>query len=205
MRVMRRYLTDDEEQRFFRVVKRCAGTDTASQRVALRDYHLFKLLRHTAIRVGAATHITCGDARDALASGYLQRRGDKGGRDGKSLCNSRARRALSSLLRVRRLLGFNESRDGLLLVGLRRNQVPAMTVRAVQRRMDYWREAAGITEKVSPHWWRHTKAMRVMQHSTAQDKRAVVQELLDHQNYETTVIYTRPSREEVVLINEEVG
>lgn len=202
MHTMQRYLTRNEEAQLFRLLRQRAGSDNSAQRTAARDLYLFKLLRHTGIRVNAAVHITCGDARDALASGYLQRRCDKGGNDGKTHCNSRARRALKGLLLVRRRFGLAETPEAPLLA----NRIgPGMSVRAVQKRMKYWRDVAGITVPASPHWWRHTKAMRVMHDSTAQDPRGVVMALLDHKSIQSTLIYTRPSREDIERINEEVG
>lgn len=202
MKTMSRYLTRDEEARLFKRLRERAGRENASQLIALRDLHLFKLLRHTGIRVNAATHIQCADARSAIAGKYLQRRCDKGGRNGKSLCNSKAIAALKGLLLVRRLLGFSESDEARLVVS---RQGARISARAIQKRMKVWCADAGLAVSASPHWWRHTKAMRVMVDSTARDPRGVVQELLDHSSFESTVIYTRPSREEVEQINEEVG
>lgn len=202
MHTMKRYLTRQEEAALFRVMRERAGLGNNRQRTAFRDLYLFKLLRHTGVRVTAATHITCGDARAAIRTKYLQRRGDKGGRDGMTLCNSKARRALQALLRVRRAFGLAETDDGLLIAGRGGDGVG---VRAIQKRMSHWSREAGLEVKASPHWWRHTKAMRVMQDSNARDPRGVVKELLGHSSIESTAIYTRPSREEIEQINEEVG
>lgn len=202
MASMDRYLTRDEESRFFATVKAAAGRDTLRQRVARRDYHLFRLLRHTGIRVGAATHITCADAREALRTSYLQRREDKGGHDGKTHCNAAAKAALKGLLADRRALGCAESPEAPLLTS---RSGPSLTPRAIQKRMRYWSAQAGLGLAATPHWWRHTRAMRVMQDSTARDPRGVVQALLGHRSIQSTLVYTRPSREDIEQASEEVG
>ena len=50
---------------------------------------------------------------------------------------------------------------------------------------------------VSPHWFRHTLAKRMMKHSTSRDPRGVVQSVLQHRSIDSTLVYTRPDREEV--------
>lgn len=202
MNTMQRYLTRNEEATLFRLLRQRAGLANAMQITAARDLYLFLLLRHTGIRVGAATHITCADAREAVATHYLQRRHDKGGRDGKTHCNKRARRALQGLLRLRRAFGLAETAEATLLA---HRAAAGMTQRAIQRRMAKWCSEAGLAVKATPHWWRHTRAMRVMQDSTATDPRGVVQVLLDHRSIQSTAIYTRPSREEVERVSEEMG
>lgn len=197
-----RYLTRDEEARFFRTLKAAAGSDTKQQLLARRDYHLHQLLRHTGIRVNALLHIRCADAHEALRTNYLQRRHDKGGRDGLTYCNKRARRALRGLLANRRALGHAEWPEALLITS---RSGPSMTAKAVQEQMKTWCRRAGLGIAATPHWWRHTYAMRVMETTTSNDPRGVVQALLDHASIQSTLQYTRPTREQIEAAAEEAA
>ncbi|MTD32435.1 tyrosine-type recombinase/integrase [Paludibacterium denitrificans] len=50
---------------------------------------------------------------------------------------------------------------------------------------------------VTPHFFRHTRAMNIMRSSEADDPRGIVQKALGHSTVATTGIYTEPSREDI--------
>lgn len=62
-----------------------------------------------------------------------------------------------------------------------------LTTRALELRLDHWRELLGIRERLYPHKLRHSCASHLLQSSG--DLRAV-QELLGHASIATTQIYT---------------
>ena len=204
MQVLTRYLTVLEERQLLRTVKAAAGSDTQRQMLARRDHAWMLLLRHTGIRVGTLVGLTCGDARQGLATRYLPRRNEisKGGVGGHSYLNRKAMRALQMLLAVRRRLGFVESADARLLVG---RKGPGVTVRAMQLRMRYWADLAGLQVRATPHWWRHTVGQRIVRDSQARDPRGIAQAVLGHTDPRSTAIYTRPSREDIEAVMEGMG
>ncbi|NBC23229.1 MAG: tyrosine-type recombinase/integrase [Gammaproteobacteria bacterium] len=118
----------------------------------------------------------------------------------------RARRATSgalrSLLKIRRDMGFAEADDAPLIVS--RNH-RGLSVRSFQARMRKWCQSAGLPVHATPHWFRHTLAMRLMRNSTAADPRGVVQGALGHRDINSTAVYTRPSREDVDRAMQEVA
>lgn len=187
-RVFRRYLTEAEERELFRTVRRCGDA------LARRDEAWMRWLRHTGVRVGAASRFTCADARRALAEGYQTAHGEKGGRTTRVYLTRKGRQALQDLLRIRRDMGFPERAEASLVVS-RRGQ--GLAPRSFQSRMRAWARAAGLREDVSPHWLRHTLAKRLMQRSTAADPRGVVMGVLNHGSINSTVIYTLPDREDL--------
>ena len=72
-----------------------------------------------------------------------------------------------------------------------------MTVRQYEHRIRHWAEAAGITEAVTPHWLRHTRAKNIMRNSTSNDPRGIVQRALGHSSIASTGIYTEIDRDEL--------
>lgn len=200
MEVMRRYLTEEEQRLLFRTIEQSAAD------LARRDFAWISLLRSTGMRVGEFATMTLGDARAALATGYIfipkERRKGRAGqrRDHSALVTDLVRDALELLIDRR-------ERDGALadadpLVASRKGG--RMSVRAYQQRMALWAAKAGLGKGVSPHWLRHTRAMNIMRRSTAKDPRGVVQAALGHTSLSSTGIYTRPSKEYVEAALREV-
>lgn len=194
--VFTRYLTEAEERRLMA----CVGQYAAIE--ARRDHAWMRWLRQTGIRVAAASLFTCGDAREALRTGYQVVHGEKGGATTRIYLNSRARRALRDLLAVRREQGHAEHPDAPLVMSRKHR---GLSVRAFQDRMQHWCRQAGLDVSASPHWWRHTLAKRLMARSTATDPRAVVQAALNHASIDSTVVYTMPDREDVERALEDAG
>lgn len=192
--VFNKYLTPKEEKQFFAAISACAGW------VAQRDQHLFKLLRNTGLRIGAATQLTVADAKAALASETLLVRDAISKRElgGEVPLNRHITAALKGLLEVRRSAKAGLDPDAPLV--LSRTSVGSekpMTSRGVQLRARYWALKAGLNIKVTPHWFRHTFGQRLMRDSTAENPLAVVAAALHHRSLSSTMIYTRPTREEV--------
>jgi len=71
-----------------------------------------------------------------------------------------------------------------------------LSVRSYQDRMLFWCDAAGI-EPASPHWLRHTRAMRIMRSSKAKDPRGIAKAVLGHSSISSTGVYTGPSKEDI--------
>ncbi len=80
-----------------------------------------------------------------------------------------------------------------------------MSIRSFQERVTHWCQVARLEVMVSPHWFRHTLAKRIMKNSTAQDPRGVVQGALCQKSINSTSIYTLPDREDIEQAMEEVS
>ena len=193
-----RYLTQAEERTLFKHVRQFACV------LARRDHAWMRLARNTGLRVGTMAGLTVLDARQALATGYLAIRSDIAKRKQAHTVhlNKAAARALRDLLSIRREMRHAESDDAPLIVS--RNH-RGLSVRSFQARMSKWVRGAGLPVAATPHWFRHTLAMRLMRNSTAQDPRGVVQGVLGHRRIDSTAVYTRPSREDLAFALDEVG
>lgn len=198
MNTFNRYLTQAEERQLFSHVKQFASP------LARRDHAWMRLARNTGLRVGTLAGLTVMDARQALAGGYLAIRSDIAKRKQAHTVhlNRAATRALRDLLKIRREMGRAESDDDALIVS--RNH-RGLSIRSFQARMRKWSESAGLPVAATPHWFRHTLAMRLMRNSTAADPRGVVQGVLGHRDINSTSVYTRPSREDLDLALDEVA
>ncbi|MFW6341006.1 MAG: tyrosine-type recombinase/integrase [Wenzhouxiangella sp.] len=198
MQSFNRYLTQAEERQLFRHIKQFGAV------YARRDLAWMRLARNTGLRVGTMAGLTVMDARQALASGYLHIRSEIAKRKQAHTVhlNKAAGRALRDLLAIRREMGQAESDEAALIVS--RNH-RALSVRSFQARMNLWVKGAGLPVAATPHWFRHTLAMRLMRNSTAQDPRGVVQGVLGHRDINSTAVYTRPSREDLSLALDEVA
>jgi len=190
METMERYLTQQEERQLFTTV------DRVNDMFAKRDHAWMRLLRQTGIRVASLSALTISDAEDGLATGQLPINPEyaKRGKGGHVPLNKRARQALKDLLKIRREMKYPREPDGRLIMG--RNH-RGLSIRSFQSRMQHWRIEAGLPVEVSPHWFRHTLAMRIMSESTAANPLGVVSRVLLHRNIASTGIYTRPSKEDI--------
>ncbi|MFP4538882.1 MAG: tyrosine-type recombinase/integrase, partial [Dichotomicrobium sp.] len=157
-----------------------------------------QLMRATGIRVGALSRLTVGDARQALAEGRLTIRGaiNKRGKTHVVSLRSMGTRALTELLRIRARLGHPNDPAAPLIMS--RQGGKGMSVRTYQQRLRQWVLAAGLGVQVTPHWFRHTLAKRMLDNSTSPAKAlGIVQRVLGHSDINTTTVYTRPSREDI--------
>jgi integrase/recombinase XerC len=195
---MKRYLTSEEEKQLLNHIKQF--NDIQAQ----RDHAWMRVARYTGVRVSVLSGMTLADAQKALRTHNLHVRGEinKGGKSYTVHLVKKARIALRDLLRIRTGMGASGNPDTPLIMSRKHG---ALAVRSFEERMGKWVESAGLTVKASPHWWRHTAAMRIMQCSTSKDPRAVVQQVLGQDSIESTVIYTLPTREQIEQAMEEAS
>lgn len=198
MNVMKRYLTEAQQGELLRTINKHSGM------LARRDSAWVRLLQSTGMRLNELVTMTVGDADAALRTGHLfvpkeHRKGGK--RDHSYLVTDPVRRALLDLLKVRTEQGHAAVPDAPLVMS--RKHV-GVTARAYEQRCAMWAELAGLGEKVSPHWFRHTRAMNIMRRSTATDPRGVVQGALGHASISSTGVYTRITKEDMEAALREV-
>ncbi|OQS32473.1 tyrosine-type recombinase/integrase [Chromobacterium haemolyticum] len=200
---MKRYLKPDERQRLLNAAYR------TNDPLAQRDYHLMSALYYSACRVGEFLQLTLSDAWAALKTGSLfipaeYRKGrvyEKTNRAGKTVQVDTRQPAYVHLTQPLRmhlvaLLNMNDCQQGdAPLVPGRFGE--ALTVRAVQLRVEHWAQEAGLGFKASPHWLRHSRAMDIFRTSTAKNPLQIVQSVLAHASLNSTAIYAGPSREEI--------
>lgn len=196
-KIMERFLTPAEEKKLFQTVRQNSSIE------AQRDTAWMLLLRMTGIRIGTLSRLTVGDAQLALSEKRLTIRGEinKGRVAYKIYLGKQAETALKRLLKVRRDMGHPEQSDGPLVMSREHN---GMSIRSFQNRAKHWGELSGLTG-FSPHWLRHTLAMRIMQESTAQDPRGIAMATLGHKSINSTAIYTQPDKATLQRVMQEVG
>lgn len=197
-KVFKRYFTVQEERQLFRTVANIANI------YARRDLAWMRLLRQTGIRVESLAGLNVYDARLALKTKYLELRPEitKRSQGGRVFLTNKARDAMKDLLRIRKEMGHGENPDDPLIYS-RKNR--RMSIRSFEDRTRKWCLAAGLDVAGSPHWFRHTLAKRIMQSSTSDDPRGVVQAVLGHRSIHSTSVYTMPDREEIEQAMEEAG
>ena len=189
-----RYLTEQEEKQLLGHIKQFKSN------IAQRDAAWIDLLLATGIRVNVMANLTVGDARLALQSKKLRVRGEinKGKREYEVPASKRACAALRKLLALRAKqppYGIDSP-----LVTSRHHQ--ALSVRSYQERLQHWRNEAGLTSPVSPHWMRHTVAKRIISRSQSSNPLSQVQMALGHSNIVSTGVYTYPDKEEMADVME---
>lgn len=190
--VMKRYLTEEEQRKLLSTVKQFADVH------ACRDFAWMRLLIHTGLRVGEFSKTTVGDAIQALKTGYLfipkERRKGKpeNRRDHSVLVTQPVRAALLDLLGLREGAELDEA----LVISRKSNgrDWSGLSVRGFEQRVAIWAKLAGLPEGVSPHWFRHTRAMNIMENTTSNDPRGVVQAALGHISIASTGVYTGVTR-----------
>lgn len=200
------YLTEQEQRHLLKHVR------SVNCPLAKRDAAWIELLIETGMRVGEFSRITLADAREALRSGWLfvpaeNRKGVQvGPKDEKKTLRFdhklklfRVERELLQTLielHIAALAGQLELLESSPLVYSRR--CTALSVRAYQQRLEYWCDQAGMKLHASPHTLRHTCAMNIMRHSTADNPLSLVTARLGHLNKRTAEIYTEMRRAEMV-------
>lgn len=194
---MIKYLTEEEQSRLRATFAQYAGE------TARRDDALVRLLIASGLRIGECLRLSVGDAAAAVKSGYLfvpkeYRKGRAGERrDHEVLMTNSVRLAVRDLLELREGAPLDDA-----LVVSRKHGV--LTVRAFQFRVRYWADLAGLPAGVSPHWFRHTRAMNIMRRTTATDPLGVVKAALGHTSIRSTEVYARATREKVEAALHEV-
>ncbi len=200
-----RYLTEREERDFFKKIKAHCNRDNVAGLLAARDYYAFKIMRNTGLRVSTLVKLNVGDALTAIKEKkfYLKKEVLKGKRhDTKIYCNKKTIEAVRELLKIRRALGYPANEIAPLLMSRKGARI---SIRSVQHRMQHWREAAGLNNGASPHWFRHTFAKRIIKNSTSSDPQKTAQILLNHSDARSTLVYTMPDKEDIALTIEEIA
>lgn len=162
-----------------------------------RDYAWIRFLLYSGLRIGEFTKITCGQAWAALDTRhlYIPAEHRKGGRsDHKVLLHDKLRQALEDLLELQLEFGGSQSDGEPLVLG---RGGCAITPRALQLRFAQWMVVFGLPQEATPHWLRHTCAMRVLRASRAEDKLGTVQRALGHTSPASTRIYAHATKEEL--------
>jgi site-specific recombinase XerC len=185
-----KYLTESEERQLFRFV------DQFKEILARRDLQWMEFMRRTGIRVTPMSLFTVGDALDAIATGQVLIRGEtnKNGQAHTVILTNAAKANLRKLLGIRREMGHAPDRTQPLVMS-RNNS--GMSVRSYQDRVQKWCLGAGLGLNITPHWFRHTLAKRIVNQSTASDPRGIAMRVLGHQDIRTTMVYTQPDREDI--------
>lgn len=208
--VMSRYLTVAEEKQLFKTVRAAAGV------LPRRDAAFMGLLRETGMRVGTLACLTVTDARRSAGIGgvgvqtfpdYYYKRVRTGAlaSEDKTLSkhktypihfNVKARAYLQELLKIRTEMKFGVLTGDEPLIMNHRGH--GLSIRAIQHRVAHWRKQAGLHDLITPHAFRHTKAMRILSNSTATDGKALTILASGLGNSLAAVrSYTLPTREDV--------
>jgi site-specific recombinase XerC len=103
--------------------------------------------------------------------------------------------AFKALLTGHAALGGSGERDAPLV--LSRKGGARMSVRAYQDRFKVWVHAAGVPERASPHWMRHTSGVKLYRASNAANALQVVQRHLGHRSLDSTAIYATINKEDM--------
>lgn len=187
-----RYMTPDEERRLLGAVRRIDDV------LARRDHAWMRALLHTGVRIQAFSRLTLGDVRAALrlqpAYLHLSAAIQKGQQAHRVYLNAAATRAFKDLLRINRQMRGAQHDDAPLVLERRGGR---LSVRSYQARLRGWCAEAGLEGHVTPHWFRHTLAKRVLARTTHHDPLGVVQRVLGHRSRASTAIYAAPDKEDV--------
>lgn len=199
--MMRRSLSAQEERQLLS----CAASRSALE--ARRDHAWMRALRFSGCRVGEFSCVSVGAAIMALETRqlFIPKESRKGrSRDHVVHVTEQLGLALRDLLAVR------EEQTGTRTAAVDRREPLVLnryggrlSIRSYQLRMAYWASEAGLGLDVTPHWFRHTKAVRLMRNSTAQQPLQIVQQALGHADIKSSAMYTAPTREEVARASEE--
>jgi site-specific recombinase XerC len=194
--VMRRFLTDPEQQRLLKAAR--ASADPLAQ----RDYWWMRAVMALGMRVEEWSLITASQAQAALYTGWLvvpacARKGRKQGHE--YAVTTTVRECLNALLAVHHeqagtRAGCELPLDAPLLYG-RGGQ--RLSVRSYQARLKMWVLASGLPAEVSLHWLRHTRAMNIMRRSNSKNPLKLVQAALGHASLNSTAVYTHMARDEL--------
>jgi len=167
-RPLPRFLNDDEVVKLFAVIK------------TRRDRAIFMLMLRTGLRVEEVSRLTVG-AVDLKGNKIFVHQG-KGGRDRVVYISSDAHQALVEYLSHRPATRSK----GLFLVEKGTCRGSPISVRGIQKRIEYYRGKAGL--KVSCHQLRHTMATQLLNADTGL---STIQDLLGHELIATTQRYCR--------------
>lgn len=186
-----RCLTLSEERKLRQVMRQ--------RRDAARDYAIFRALLTTGMRIGEFLGLTVAEAHAALSTGYLFLEGER--RKGKTLPTGQVVQTdLCVHLRGEALEAFADlvrlaDETGPLVPG--RNGKP-LSARAFQLRLKQWAALAGVDDRLSPHWLRHTFGAEFCRKSVSSPTETCIRlaRLLGHADPRTCGHYLTMSRDD---------
>lgn len=191
--VMKRYFPEDEQTRLLGAAKACAHP------LAQRDYHWMAALILTGMRIYEFSRLTVPQVALSLRTGWLVSRPEdcKGGRGNEYSVTNRLRVHLQALLDFAEQAHKGDGMPEPLVPG---RFGGFLTPRSYELRMKQWVKAAGLDERGSPHWMRHTRGMNIIRRTRAKNPAMalkVTQAALGHASLKSTGVYLTLSREEL--------
>lgn len=200
------YLTENEQRQLLAHVR------SVNDPLAKRDAAWIELLIETGMRIGEFSRVTLSDAIASLRTGHMfvpaeHRKGLQVGKQGSKRTKrfdhkvrlfQLERELVQTLidLHIAALAGQLELLENSPLVFSRRGT--ALSVRAYQQRLQYWCEQAKLPVHASPHTLRHTCAMNILRHSTADNPMSLITARLGQINKRSAEIYVEMRRNEMV-------
>lgn len=194
--MQKRYL-DEAQQR-----KLLEGPRRDSDELAQRDYHWLMVLILTGMRIQEFSRLTAPLVRRAQQAGWLvsPKEHCKGRRKPNEYrITQPLREHLQALLKLSDAHPQAGEADQPLVWGRDiSGRAGPLSVRSYESRLKHWVLLAGLDERVSPHWLRHTRGMNVMRRSRGKEENRlkVAQIALNHSSMKSTGIYLSMSREE---------
>ena len=189
------YLTEEEEKKLFKLLR-----DRKDWQAA-RDYALIRLARATGLRREEISNLNVADVYGKERLECNERVAVKGA-IGTVDIPVDIQKLLHDFFRQKHARGESLADDEPLFVSKKGNRLDLSTI---NRLMDKWCKLAGIPH-YSPHALRHTKAQRIMadiKHLSPeeQDKKLrFVNQQLRHKSWGATMIYTRPTKEQMARV-----
>lgn len=151
--------------------------------VNYRDKAILEMLFSTGLRVSELAHLRRDQVNLAKDEFTVRGKGDK---LRLVFMSPNAKQWLKAYLDKR-----HDMNPSLLLrhdrAGRRSSEVKSLTPRSIQRLVDHYAKAAGITKRITPHTLRHSYATDLLMNGA--DIRSV-QAMLGHASIQTTQIYT---------------
>jgi site-specific recombinase XerD len=169
-RPLPRYLKDEELSLLFKTITK------------LRDRAIFMLMLRCGLRVEEVAHLTLG-ALNLKRKKMLVKNG-KGRKDRVVYMSNDSLETLMQYLTLRP----SSRAKGIFLVEKGTSKGKALSVRGIQKRMEYYARKAGL--KATCHQLRHTMATQLL---NADADLVTIQELLGHTRIKTTERYCRVS------------
>jgi site-specific recombinase XerD len=171
-----RHLRDEEVVALFQVIGKS------------RDQAMFKVMLRCGLRVQELAHLCIADLD--LSRNRIFVRNGKGGKERIVYISKDAHDALVGYLRVREPCRANK----LFLVEKGTYKGSPISVRGIQKRMEYYARKAGL--KISCHHLRHTMATQLL---NAEAEVVTIQDLLGHSGISTTERYCTVSNLKVMM------
>jgi site-specific recombinase XerC len=157
-----------------------------------RDFAIFRALITTGLRVGEFLSLTVAEAKTAIRLQHLLiPAGRRKGQVVDLFVHLRGE-ALEAFADLLRLAGAD---DGPLVPG--RDGLP-LSARALQLRLKFWAKEAGVDERLSPHWLRHTFGAEFCRQTLASPTETCVRlaKLLGHADPRNCAHYLTMSRDD---------